>query len=331
MLLPLWLACAADDTGDTALAWSYPLDEVLRVNDVQAVGTHKSYHQRTPGIEVPAWDYDHAPLDQQLGDQGVRQFELDVWYNADLADFDVYHVPVADQTSSCQRLSECLALMRAWSDAHPAHHPFLTLLELKDGFDDDGVMPLLATLDARVTAAWPEDRRISPDDVQRGYASVAEGLAEEGWPTLGETRGQAIFVLHTDADYRRAYTEGDTTTAGRAVFPDAHGDLSLAVGAVSSLNDPVGDAAAITAALAAGHLVRTRADSDGDEARAGDTTDRDAALAIGAHFVSTDFPVPYPDTGYVVEMPGGTPSRCNPVVAPAECTSRAIEDPAFIR
>jgi hypothetical protein len=100
---------------------------------------------------------------------------------------------------------------------------------------------------------------------------------------------------------------------------------------VSSINDPIGDADAIAAALAAGHLVRTRSDSDGTEARAGDAGPRDAAIASGAHFVSTDFPVPHPDTGYVVEMPGGTPSRCNPVAAPPECTSLAIEDPAFIQ
>ena len=330
-MLPLLLACTGTDPADSALEWSYPLDDVLRMNHAQSVGTHNSYHMRTPGVEAQPWDYEHAPLDVQLGEQGVRQFELDIWYNAELDDFDVYHIPLVDQTSTCQRLSECLRVMRDWSDENPAHQPFLTLLELKDNFDEDSAMALLAAIDARVGDDWPSERRVSPDDIQRDHASLAEGLALTGWPTLGQTRGKALFVLHTDDDFRQAYTEGDTTTSGRAVFPDAHGDLGLTVGAVSSINDPIVDAEAIAAALAAGQLVRTRADSDGDEARSGDTTGRDAAIAVGAHFVSTDFPVPDPDSGYVVEMPGGTPSRCNPVTAPAECTATALEDPTFIR
>lgn len=330
-ILPFLAACAPPAAGDTTLDWSYPLDDVLRFNHLQAVGTHNSYHMRTPGIEVPAWDYEHAPLDEQTETQGVRQFELDVWFDQASGDFGVYHVPDIDATSSCSWLSDCADVLRGWSDANPAHHPLLTLLELKDSFEADTAPEILDALDAVIEASWPDDRRISPDDVQGAEASLAAGLAANGWPTLGALRGQALFVLHTDGDYRDVYTEGGTTTVGRALFPDGHGDLSLAIGAVDTLNDPVGDAAAIAAALAAGHLVRTRADSDGDQARENDTSLRDAGLASGAQFLSTDFPVAYADTGYVVTMPGGTPSRCNPVTAPAECTSEAIENPDWIR
>ena len=44
-----------------------------------------------------------------------------------------------------------------------------------------------------------------------------------------------------------------------------------------------------------------------------------------------DFPAPVAGVPYHVEMPGGSPSRCNPITAPAECTAKAIEDPAFVR
>ena len=82
--------------------------------------------------------------------------------------------------------------------------------------------------------------------------------------------------------------------------------------------------------------MRTRADADNVEPFAGDTSVRDAAFASGAQFVSTDYPeavtgVPMTGPPYVVEIPGGTPSRCNPVTAPAECASTDIEDPAFIK
>jgi len=70
-----------------------------------------------------------------------------------------------------------------------------------------------------------------------------------------------------------------------------------------------------------GYMVRTRADADTEQSRSGDTTRRDAAFASGAHFISTDYPVPDPDfTDYQVTMPGGNIARCNPVNTTAECT-----------
>jgi hypothetical protein len=77
-------------------------------------------------------------------------------------------------------------------------------------------------------------------------------------------------------------------------------------------------------------LVRTRADWDLVQPLAGDTSVRDAALAGGAHFISTDFPAPVDGIDYWVDIPGGTPSRCNPITAPPECTAEAVEDPAFV-
>ena len=67
------------------------------------------------------------------------------------------------------------------------------------------------------------------------------------------------------------------------------------------------------------------------QARANDTTMRDAALSGGAQFVSTDYEVPDARLGpYVVKIPDGTPARCNPVTAPPKCTSADIEHPAAL-
>ena len=97
------------------------------------------------------------------------------------------------------------------------------------------------------------------------------------------------------------------------------------------LNDPIADAAKIKAALAANMLVRTRADADTVQARSNNTTMRDAALAGGAQFVSTDYEVPNPRfSPYVVKIPGGTPARCNPVTAPPTCTSTDVENPKLL-
>ena len=91
------------------------------------------------------------------------------------------------------------------------------------------------------------------------------------------------------------------------------------------LNDPVEDAAAIAAVTAEGFLVRTRADADNIEPFDGETARRDAALASGAQLISTDYPAPVDGVDYVATIPGGTPSRCNPVTAPAGCTSADVE------
>ncbi|HUF34152.1 MAG TPA: Ca2+-dependent phosphoinositide-specific phospholipase C, partial [Acidimicrobiales bacterium] len=70
----------------------------LRMNHVQARGTHNSYHRDPmfPGREHSeiGWDYSHRPLAHQLEHQGVRQVELDIHYNWVRDDFEVYHVGI---------------------------------------------------------------------------------------------------------------------------------------------------------------------------------------------------------------------------------------------
>ena len=79
-------------------------------------------------------------------------------------------------------------------------------------------------------------------------------------------------------------------------------------------------------------VVRTRADADTVQARTNDTTMRDAALASGAQWVSTDYEEPNPAfSPYTVQIPDGTPARCNPVTAPRDCRSTDVEDPERLR
>ena len=70
-----------------------------------------------------------------------------------------------------------------------------------------------------------------------------------------------------------------------------------------------------------------KADANTEQARSGDIKRRDAALASGAQFVSTDYPAPDPalGTGYFVQLPGGSPVRCNPINAPAGCDQLVLE------
>lgn len=326
-LLCLVLAAAACGDGSEA-GFSYPLDGVLRMNHVQAKGTHNSYHV-DPGINFEPWSYTQLPLDEQLEQQGVRQFELDMYYFDTDAEprIEIHHVP-PDSKSTCHLLPDCLKKIGRWSADHPAHHPIVILLEPKDDFDPARAEAFMAKIEADILSAFPRERLITPDLVKGDAPSLREAILTKGWPTLGQVRGRVMFALLDWGGHRDALTHGGKDLDGRLIF--AISDIRQPYASVLLVDDAITGAAEIREAVDAGFLVRTRADVDGVEARAGDRTRMDAALASGAQMVSTDFPAAFAATGYKLDMPGGAPTRCNPVTAPPECTPQAIEDPAFM-
>ncbi len=304
-------------------------------------------------------DYTHLPLDQQFSDQGIRQIELDVWadpngglfanrpVNAvvgvpvasgvpelDQPGFKVLHISDVDFQTTCFTLVECLNVVKTWSDGHPGHLPITILLEAEDDPTPDPLslgfhapVPFDVTrfdeLDAEIRSVLPPEKLITPDDVRRDFATLEDAVLQYGWPTLGEARGRIMFLLDNGGHYRDDYLTGHPSLAGRVIFTSA--DPGNDDAAFIKLNDSKNDP--IAARVAAGYVVRTRADADTEEARANDTSTRDAALASGAQWVSTDYPVPNPEfgTGYFVAIPDGHPARCNPINAPYGCRSTALE------
>lgn len=304
----------------------HPLDDVLRLNHLQAEGTHNSYHLRPSETTIDEWSYDHAPLDEQLATQGVRKVELDVHWDPEAQRHRVYHLDGIDARSTCDLFLDCLVALRRFSDAHPGHHPIFVQIEPKGARYGLSFGTLGDALDREIRAVLGPELLITPDLVRGDAATLAEGLATSGWPTLGEVRGRMLFFLDCSRDDCVEYAgEG---LEGRVAFVDS--DPGDAFAAVRVMNTP-GDE--VRAAVEAGFLVRTRAISMPDALHADLATlegELDAALASGAHMISTDVPVPRDDVALHVEIPGGTPSRCNPITAPIECTSEAIEDPARI-
>lgn len=304
----------------------HPLDDVLRLNHLQAEGTHNSYHLRPAERTIDEWSYDHAPLGEQLAAQGVRKVELDVHWDPWAQRHRVYHLDSIDARSTCDLFLDCLVALRRFSDAHPGHHPIFVQIEPKGARHGLSFGALADALDAEIRAVFPPELLITPDLVRGEAATLAEALAANGWPTLGEVRGRALFFLDCGRDDCVEYAGGGLE--GRVAFVDSRpGD---AFAAVRVMNTPSDD---VRAAVAAGFLVRTRAISMPEALRADRATlqaELDAALASGAHMISTDVPVPRDDVALHVEMPGGTPSRCNPITAPAECAPEAIEDPARV-
>jgi len=144
------------------------MDRNLRLNDLMSVGTHNSYHVRTPekimalirSAAPKAWvglDYSHPPLLEQL-DDGMRALELDLVYDpaggrfahpaglrlAGLPEdpayvaamskpgFKVLHIQDVDFTSNCLTFVACLTIIRDWSLAHPRHTPILITMNTND-------------------------------------------------------------------------------------------------------------------------------------------------------------------------------------------------------
>lgn len=345
--LSLWLpfaaALLAATAGRAQPADPFPLDDVLRVNHVQSKGTHNSYHLRSPlypNGPPRDFDYEHAPIPVQLAEQGVRKFELDVYWDW-TGFFRVHHVNYFDQATSCETLVLCLEQLRDWSLAHPNHHPIFVFVEPKGFFDPESPLtisdePITGTyddLDAEIRSvlapAGGIDLLVTPDEVRGAHATLRDAILTDGWPTLRTTRGRFVFVMLDEGADRDGYAEGRPSLEGRAMFVTS--SEGRADAAAFKVDGPVGGFDRIQRLVSLGYVVRTRSDA-GREGQANDRSRLDAALASGAQILSTDYPVPeILGNGYWVEIPGGYPSGCNPISAAGlPCTGLDVENPAAL-
>ena len=313
--------------------------EPLRMNQIQVIATHNSYHVR-PGEAVVeqvrrvypdavTFRYTHAPLDVQL-ERGVRSFELDLHCFPD--GYQVYHVPHVDSGTTCKRLVDCLECVRDWSDDHSRHVPIVFLLEIKDDREAlamSSSLPVdaatLDRLDEEIRSVFAPDRLITPDLVRGEAPTLEAAVRAHGWPTLDAARGKVLFILHEGGANRDLYTQGRPSLEGRAMFVRSEPGRPDAATLVMDFPD----VEKIQRVVEQGYLVRTRADAGlfFTEAR------RQDALASGAQIVSTDFPLgeAHAKTGYVVALPDGVAVRPNPVNAPARQAGMVLENPAYVQ
>jgi hypothetical protein len=362
-LAVLVAGCGNDEDGVT-------MDDIVRMNEIQVLGTHNSYHIQPMeplfGLLVAFSDmflqieYTHIPLDQQFATQGIRQIELDVFADPDGGlyalrhvlpvlgmdpdtgipelyepGFKVLHIQDIDFETTCLTFVSCLQTVKAWSDANRRHLPIAILVEAKDEAIPDPLMldfvvpiPIgtaeFDALDDEIRSVFPPEQLITPDDVRQGMPTLEEAVLTRGWPTLRQARGKVLFLLDNGGSKRQAYLQGRPNLEGRVLFTNSSPGNPDA--AFVKENDPLANPGRIPFLVEQGYLVRTRADADTIQARDDDPTQRDAALGSGAQFVSTDYPVPNDDfeTGYFVQIPDGSPARCNPINAPPECMSAEL-------
>ena len=275
----------------------------------------------------------------------------------ELPGFKVFHVQDIDFRSHRLTLAANLEDIRAWSVDHPNHLPIAILIELKsDVYAPDilaDLWPFLAgssdpqpaftvpfsweleggqdysdsdlqALEDQIRDAFSDEQLMTPDMVRGSYDTLLEAIETEGWPTLAESRGKVMILLDNGDPLRATYVAEYPGLQGGVFFVSADPDSDEA--GYFQANDPYRTNPTIEELVSRNFLLRTRTDVENVEADLNDGARRDRALASGAQWLSTDYPVPA-DSGYVVTLPGvpeGSVARCNPVSAPPSCSDAEL-------
>ncbi len=170
------VATLATSTAATSSPETREAADATRINQVQVVATHNSFHRELAGPERasqlhydpgadPNLFYSHSRLTDQLTEQEVRSVELDVvpdpdgglyrWplvrKHAGLPPLEdpawgepgtkVFHIVDTDYNTTCVKLVTCLQEIRAWSQSNKGHVPILIMMEFKaseDRFEQQG-------------------------------------------------------------------------------------------------------------------------------------------------------------------------------------------------
>jgi len=327
----------------------------VRLNQIQVLGTHNSYHQRLTaqerryarlaGSQESSLDYAYPSVAAQLR-AGARVLELDLYPDPtggryahplirrlaglpplpglDQPGTKVLHIADADYRSSCPTLSGCLAELAEFDRAQPEHSPVFVMLELKSS------QARVVGLGGARSPAWDAatlgtvdaeissalgDRVVRPDDVRRAGSTLEQSVLAGGWPSVAAARGQTVFAMLNPP--------GPVRTAYLAGHPDLAGrevftnaEPGQPDAAFLKRDDPRStDGGSIATLVSRGYLVRTRADDAGALA---------VARASGAQLISTNSIAPITDSGSRAAPGDGAAGplnvvRCDPVSAGPGC------------
>lgn len=314
----------------------------------------KSFSSNANGL-----DYQHISLTEQLN-LGLRALELDLYHDPEggryatplglemvrqlgeeprpfdtqamqVPGFKVLHVADIDFRSNQPTLAGALSELREWSQANPNHLPIVVTMNLKTSpapvpqavqplpFD----APALDMLDSALKNGLGTERLLTPDQVRGASESLESAILSRGWPTLDEVRGRFLFAMDEGGSMRQAYLRGHPALRGRVMFTTPRPGVDDA--GLLIMNNPVRDEERIRDLVAKGYLVRTRADAETREARAGDTRRFEAALRSGAQIISTDYYLPDPrlGTGYQVRFDDHS-YHCLPAESPVSVPSGSV-------
>jgi len=290
-------------------------------------------------------DYEHIPLTEQLN-LGLLNLEIDVYADAQggryahpnglnwapgqaaydqegvmaKPGFKVFHIPDIDFRSHCLTFQQCLEQLKKWSDEHPTHNPVFITMNAKDetisrpGFTqpEKFTSATYDALDKEIADYLGMKYVITPDQIRGKYKTLEAAVLAQHWPTLKEAKGKFIFILDEKGPKIDAYTAGHPSLKGRVLFTNATPGTPEA--AILIMNGAKRDQEAIKTLVKKGYIVRTRADSDTDEARVNDKSSFEAAKQSGAQIITTDYyrKSTHFKSDYVISFDGNTYIRESP-------------------
>jgi hypothetical protein len=302
--------------------------------------------QKADSASFSKIDYEHATLTEQL-DLGLLALEIDVYADTQggkyahpkglaLAPgqppydeaglmkqpgFKVFHIQDLDYRSNAPTFKLALQELKKWSLAHPTHNPvFITMNAKSEALKRPGFSvpepftpAVFDALDKEIRDYLGADQLITPDQVRGKYTTLESAVLHRNWPTLRAAQGKFVFVLDELGEKRATYMQGHPSLKGRVLFADAEPGTPEA--AIHILNNAKKDQAAIKDLVQKGYIIRTRADSDTQEARRNDKSSFEAAMQSGAQIISTDYyrPSTHFKSDYVISFPGGKYFRPVPV------------------
>ncbi|MGN8068506.1 phosphatidylinositol-specific phospholipase C1-like protein [Mucilaginibacter sp. 22184] len=303
-------------------------DDNVPMNKIQVIGSHNSYKEAIYPTLFKAFkqqnpeaadkiDYEHIGLSDQL-DMGLLNLEIDIYADSkggkyahpkgldwvkDQPSFDpngemkqpgfkVFHIIDLDFRSHCLTFKDGLKQLKTWSDAHPDHNPIFITLEPKDETPKDPNRTVPEKFTEQTLDDLDKDIRdglgnslITPDMVRGKYATLEAAVLHRNWPTLKAARGKFIFIMDNTKEDRTLYIQGHPSLKGRVLFTNTDpGNPEAAMMIRNNPNDPE-----IKELVKKGYIIRTRADSDTEQARANDKSNFIAACNSGAQIITTDY------------------------------------------
>lgn len=325
----------------------------------QMIGSHNSYKQALfPVVEqwltqhhpdyALQFRYSHLPLTEQL-DIGLRQLEIDVvadpsgghhaspWAEHHFASkmlsddqravlltagFKVLHIPGIDFYSECLTFSDCLGILKGWSERHPGHFPLMIMLNAKETQPDfvQQNLPVAfdstqyQALDQLIITRLGRDKVYMPDDLRANHDSLRAAVLHAGWPELSALAGKFIFLFDANTIQAERYRSQHPNLQGRSMFASYPANDNEA--AIMVANDPLQQQQQIQQWVKQGFLVRTRADADFSSTNIQRQTRFNAAKTSGAHWISTDFYPGSPQSSryqYQIAFDDASMLRVNPL------------------
>jgi hypothetical protein len=339
-VLLFFSACKKDDDTQKWLPTIMDMEVPgnLKINQLQYLGSHNSYKIKTdqeildflldiahllPAEYNPIeMDYTHVPLQEQLTEYGVRQFEIDLFLdqNGGLlynrkgnAFFDkeeasgipellepgikVLHIADIDFNSHQLNFIDNLREFKTWSDNYPEHIPIFILLELSEktinnalpnvGFvipESWSSLAALQSIETEILSIFDRSELITPDDIRANYTTLNEAVLAHNWPSIDESRGKVMFLLN-NANLNSIYTSNAPNLENRLMFTNSTAGSADA----AFLTENVNNFQEINSLSEAGYMLRTRVDVGTYQARNNDYSSWIQAIQSGAHFLSTDY------------------------------------------